>query len=214
MNYEYIDLTKWERGGLFVYFTEKMRNVISVTADIDVSGLPEACRRRGIGFYAAVMWCAAKAVNGRENFRIGMIEGRPVRYDRVDPYYVHYIESDGKFVKAVAEYDDELSVFAERYETNKRLFGQRRGLCREVSPNVFDVSCLPWLHYKSLDLHVFDDGLYMAPVVTWGKYVGNGASLEMPMTLQIHHAVADGRHVAAFFEDVQKNVRGIAERLL
>lgn len=213
MNYEYIDLTKWERGGLFVYFTEKMRNVISVTADIDVSGLPEACRRRGISFYAAVMWCAAKAVNGRENFRIGMIEGRPVRYDRVDPYYAHYIESDGKFVKAVAEYDDELSVFAEHYETNKRLFGERRGPCREVPPNVFDVSCLPWLHYKSLDLHVFDDGLYMAPVVTWGKYTGNGASLEMPMTLQIHHAVADGRHVAAFFEDAQTNVRGIAEIL-
>lgn len=34
------------------------------------------------------------------------------------------------------------------------------------SSNYFDVSCLPWVKHKHFDVHVFDEGTFLAPVIT------------------------------------------------
>ena len=39
-------------------------------------------------------------------------------------------------------------------------------------------------------------------MVTWGKYYECDGKIIMPVTLQIHHAVADGYHCAKFYEDI------------
>ncbi len=70
--------------------------------------------------------------------------------------------------------------------------------------NTFDVSCLPWVKYKSFDIHVFDSGTYLAPVVTWGKYGEENGRIVMPLSMNIHHAVADGFHLCRFFSEVQE----------
>ena len=74
----------------------------------------------------------------------------------------------------------------------------------EHSENTFDVSCLPWVKYKSFDIHVFDEGKYLAPVVTWGKYETESGRIILPLSMNIHHAVADGWHLSRFFADVQE----------
>ena len=43
--------------------------------------------------------------------------------------------------------------------------------------NFFDVSCLPWVKYSHFDVHVFDEGKFLAPVITWGKYEMSPQSL-------------------------------------
>ncbi|MEM6386165.1 MAG: CatA-like O-acetyltransferase [Pseudomonadota bacterium] len=61
------------------------------------------------------------------------------------------------------------------------------------------LSCLPWLDYSSLDnaLPHADDCI---PRVSWGKIVERSGKYDMAMTLQVHHALVDGRQVGAFFE--------------
>ena len=67
-----------------------------------------------------------------------------------------------------------------------------------------DVSCLPWVRYRSFDMHIFDSGTYLAPVVTWGKYEREGDRTVLPVSLNIHHAVADGFHLSRFFLELQE----------
>ncbi len=67
-----------------------------------------------------------------------------------------------------------------------------------------DVSCLPWVKYKHFDLHVFDAGEFLAPVVNCGKFEEANGRLMMPLTMNIHHAVADGFHLSRFFIEVQE----------
>ena len=52
-------------------------------------------------------------------------------------------------------------------------------------------------------MHVFDEGQYLAPVVTWGKYISQNDKIIMPLTMNIHHAVADGFHLCRFFTEIQ-----------
>ena len=76
--------------------------------------------------------------------------------------------------------------------------------------NFFDVSCLPWVKYSHFDVHVFDEGIFLAPVITWGKYEIEQGKYHLPLTMNIHHAVADGFHLSRFFIEVQELINSLS----
>ena len=65
------------------------------------------------------------------------------------------------------------------------------------------------MRYRHFDVHVFDQGTFLAPVVTWGRYEEERGRLIMPLTMNIHHAVADGFHLSRFFREVQELMDGL-----
>ena len=89
------------------------------------------------------------------------------------------------------------------YIDDREKYKDARGLQKSV-PNAFDVSCLPWVNYRHFDVHVFDEGKFIAPVVTWGKYEQKDGRFIMPLSVNIHHAVCDGFHLSRFFNEVQQ----------
>ena len=66
------------------------------------------------------------------------------------------------------------------------------------------VSYLPWGRYSHFDVHVFDVGDFLAPVVIWSRYEQKDGKLIMPLTINIHHAVVDGFHLSRLFNEVQE----------
>ena len=47
MEYKLINLDTWERGKLFRFFIDNLRNVMSMTVDIDVTPLKEFIKAQG-----------------------------------------------------------------------------------------------------------------------------------------------------------------------
>lgn len=74
MKYEKIDIDAWERGKLFRFYIDRLRNVMSMTADTDVTPLLAFVHARALKFYPAMMWVVSKAVNRRAEFRYGWDE--------------------------------------------------------------------------------------------------------------------------------------------
>ena len=42
------------------------------------------------------------------------------------------------------------------------------------------------------------------PRIAWGKFFSKGDRIKMPLSVQIHHALADGIHVGRYFNLVQE----------
>ena len=206
MKYEKIDIDAWERGKLFRFYIDRLRNVMSMTADMDVTPLLAFVRARALKFYPAMMWVVSKAVNRRAEFRYGWDEeGNLIRWDFVSPYYADFHKEDERFVKLVTGYSEDLFAFHARFLADRERYASLRAFdLAEIPANTFDVSCLPWVKYRSFDIHVFDEGKYLAPVVTWGKYETENGRTVLPLSMNIHHAVADGWHLSRFFADVQE----------
>lgn len=158
------------------------------------------------------MWLVSKVINSHEEFRLGWQNGKPVVWDYVSPYYAHFNAEEETYAKLVTEYSDDLSDFHRRFLQDRQRFENLKGFdFTDVPPNTFDVSCLPWIKYKSFDIHVFDEGKYLAPVVTWGKYENDKDRIKMPLTMKIHHAAADGFHICRFFKEVQQLADSLQE---
>lgn len=106
----------------------------------------------------------------------------------------------------VTEYSDDLFAFCNRVKADRERYQSGRAVLKDQPPNFFDVSCLPWIKYKHIDIHLFDEGKFLTPVVTWGKYEEENSRLILPLTMNIHHAVADGFHLSRFFNEVQEMI--------
>ena len=208
--YHIVDRSAWSRGALFQYYLDSMRVVMSLTVDMDVTPLVRYVKGRGLKFYPAMIWAVSRVINAHDEFKYGWdASGNLIRWDFVSPSYAHFHREDENFTKLVTEYAGELSVFHARFLRDRERYREFRGVVEHQPPNFFDVSCLPWVRYRHFDVHVFDQGMFLAPVVTWGRYEEEQGRLIMPLTMNIHHAVADGFHLSRFFREVQELMDGL-----
>ena len=212
MNYTKVDIDEWSRGTLFRFYIEKMRIVMSLTVDINVAPLITYTKKNGLKFYPAMIWVVSKVINSHDEFKYSWdTDGNLIRWDSISPSYTVFNRDDECFSKFVTEYTDDIFEFYQRTVDDQRKYQEERAIIGNQPQNFFDVSCLPWVKYKHFDVHVFDEGKFLAPVVTWGKYeVQNGNAL-MPLTMNIHHAVADGFHLSRFFNEAQELIDLYAE---
>lgn len=208
--YHIVDRSAWSRSGLFQFYLDNMRVVMSLTVDMDVTPLVRYVKGRGLKFYPAMIWAVSRVINAHDEFKYGWdTSGNLIRWDFVSPSYAHFHREDENFTKLVTEYAGELSVFHARFLRDRERYRELRGVVGNQPPNFFDVSCLPWVRYRHFDVHVFDEGTFLAPVVTWGRYEKERGRLLMPLTMNIHHAVADGFHLSRFFREVQELMDGL-----
>lgn len=176
---------------------------MSLTVDIDVTHLLDYVHKNGLRFYPAMIWAVSKVANSHDEFKYGWKDDVLVKWDYIFPSYANFNKSDETFTKYSTEYRENLEEFHSLYIDDREKYKDARGLQKSV-PNAFDVSCLPWVNYRHFDVHVFDEGKFIAPIVTWGKYEQKDGRFIMPLSVNIHHAVCDGFHLSRFFNEVQQ----------
>lgn len=206
MKLNILNMETWNRAEHYRHFIDKVRCVISLTADIDVTTLAKAMKEQDRRFYPTFIYIISHVVNNRDEFKMGYdLEGNVGIWDVVHPSYIIFHEDDESTTRIYTPWTKDYETFYKASCADLDRYENTKGFSIEnVPPNIFDVSCLPWIHYKSLDLHVFDSGTYLAPVITWGKYEDDGSGkIRLPLSMQIHHAAADGFHVSRFFSEVQ-----------
>lgn len=57
------------------------------------------------------------------------------------------------------------------------------------------------MSFTGFNLNFFNDNKFLLPIITIGKYFEQGNTLQLPVCLQVHHAVADGYHASQFMND-------------
>lgn len=203
MNYKKIDMENWPRKPLYDYYLQTLKVVMSLTVDIDVTKLVAFGKKHSIHFYPLMIWVVSKVINNREEFKYNYdSEGNLILWDRVFPSYTDFYKNDQNFSKMATEYCDDVHAFCKRVMDDRIANIEKRGFLEQPA-NCFNISCLPWVHYSHVDLHIFDEGKTLCPMVIWGKYQEQDGKIMLPLSLQIHHAVADGFHLSRFFTDVQ-----------
>lgn len=204
-NYTQVNLNEWSRGNLFKSYMDNMRIVMSLTVDIDVTNLITFAKNNNLKFYPSMIWIVSKVVNAHDEFKYSWDNDRNlIKWDFISPSYVDFHKEDENFTKLVTVFSDDIFEFHNRFMADKEQYKFKRAFVENQPRNFFDVSCLPWVKYKHFDVHVFDEGDFLAPVITWGKYEVEQEKHLMPLSMNIHHAVADGFHLSRFFIEVQE----------
>jgi chloramphenicol O-acetyltransferase type A len=66
------------------------------------------------------------------------------------------------------------------------------------------VSCVPWIHFTSISHPIQSDKTDSIPRISWGKFSLTGDQVSLPISVQLHHGLADGFHVGLFFKKFEE----------
>ncbi|GAK14335.1 CatA-like O-acetyltransferase [Geomicrobium sp. JCM 19039] len=205
MNFHPIDMEQWHRKEYFNHYT-KQQTSFSMTVDVNVQTLRTVAKQHGFQFYPAFIYAVTKAINKQQAFRMTMQEGELGYWDTVEPMYTVFDEHEHSFSNIWTwRRARSFPSFHEAYVQDVYAYS-KKGVMFPKTPipeNVFPLSMIPWVTYSSFQLHVGNGGNYLAPIVTAGRYEEREHQLFMPVSLQVHHGVADGYHAATFFTDLQ-----------
>ena len=203
-----VDLATWERAETFRFFRGFAQPHFAITARLDVTALMLARRRDGTNLFRACLWALGAGLNAAPELRTRFRGDTVTLHDRIDVSPVVSMQ-DGSFRFAYIPWDPDWPSFDA--EAADRIAEVRNG--SGLNPDESDtdgvayLSAVPWVDFTALTnaMPGPDDPI---PRVAWGKIVAEGDTHAMAVSIELHHAIADGRHAGIFFEAAQAAISG------
>lgn len=211
MAYRMIDMAAYPRRTHFDYFRSLSYPYVGVTQEVEVTALAAFCREKGISFFLAVLHAAALAADAVPEFRQRIRDGGVVEYDECPTSHTELLE-DGTYCYCTLHHHMPFGEYLARAEEARRRSRAAATIEEEaeVESMVF-VTCLPWLHYSAL-IQPVAGGDESNPRISWGRYEADAQGrLMLPVTVLVHHALADGLQLGQFFAHLTQEMRHIAE---
>lgn len=197
----------WHRKSTYDYFKQFELPFFNITANIDVTALKSLCDKEGYSFFLASLFFAMQAANDIDGFKL-RIRGEDI------------IKHDNIRVGSTIQYDDKSFGFCyfpyletlEEFSANgeqllKEALQTKSFSPKDGSDDLLHFSVIPWLHFNGFQ-HARRIGREDSiPKIVFGKYEKQGEKLQMPVNVEVHHALADGYHVGLFFESFQRYLK-------
>ena len=202
MEIRLIDLENWERREYYEHFIKNVVCSYSVTVNIDITNL------KGHSLYPAMIWLLTKTVNDMPEFRTCLTEEGPGIYDSMHPMYTVFNKEKKNFSGIWSYFSEDYSEFLENYQADvQRYSTSTRYAPKEGTPaNSFNISMVPWLEFTAMNFNVYDEGKFLLPIFTMGKFFERDGKRYLPLAIQVHHAVCDGYHIGLFVEKLNEYI--------
>ena len=200
-----IDLATWPRREALALFRRFQKPQYSVTARLDVTAiLTRKTHEAGFSGYLACVHAAGAGLHAVPELRCRIRGDRVVIHDRLRLSPTLQF-ADGRLGFTYLDWQPDFAAFAPaaRAEIAATLARGKMEPGIEGDDGVAFLSCQPWLDFTAFDNPVFDADDTI-PRICWGRYTPEPAGhWTMAVALQVHHGMADGAHVAAFFAAMQ-----------
>ena len=200
MSFHYLDMEHYERIEHFRYFLSMPYPYVGVTVDTDVTGTVRFCKANGHSFYLTFLHAAARAADSVPELRRRIHDGAIIEYDACPTSHTELCEN-GTYCYCTLHHDKPFEEYIAYAEAERRRRRENGSLREDADvESMYFISTLPWLHYSAL-IQPVAGGEESNPRITWGAFAPDGAGrLQMPVTLLVHHALADGSHLAKFYD--------------
>ena len=203
MNYKTIVLADWKRKAHFEFYKDYESPFFNVTANIDVTKLYEYCKKNHYSFFLSCLYFSTKTANNIDAFRTRIQNNKAIIFDRINAGST-ILKEDQTFFFGFFDFIDNLELFISN--SKKQIDIQKEEEFNgenKANQAVIYHSVLPWISFTSVQ-HAQDKKKgNSVPKIIFGKYFRSNKRLLMPLSVEVHHALADGYHVGLFFDNHQ-----------
>ncbi|RLD26765.1 MAG: chloramphenicol acetyltransferase [Bacteroidetes bacterium] len=197
-----IDLNTWSRAQHFNHFSGLADSSFAVTIPFDVTKAYGFSKQNKISFFAKYLHDCMKAINAIENLKYRTIDEKIVAYDIIHASPT-LTRKDNSYGFSFIEFDENLNVFIENYETEKEriqnstdLFPPNNGI------DCIYCSAMPWLNFIAHKEPLSGDKSSV-PKVAFSKVKKVNDKLIMNVAINVNHALVDGYHIGEFSDKFQ-----------
>jgi len=173
----------------------------NMVAPVPVQVLREYIRDHGLHFSGTMVYLVSKVANSIPEFRWRIREDKVIEHDTVHPSFTVRTEDSDVFSFCYVAFVDDYPVFINALQSAQA--AMRTSPSLEDAPERDDylfMSSVPWVHFTGFSHAMHIPVRDSVPRISWGKIKSVNTEDLMPLGVQVHHSVVDGRHVGLFFE--------------
>lgn len=210
--YTPVDLSCWARKEHFEVFQSFAQSAFNMTVQLDISVLLKHINKVDWKFYPTIIFLVSEVVNRHMEFRMAIKNNTLVTWHEIHPSYTIFHNDTETFSSLWSHYDGNIYHFLDAYSADVACYGNNLSYWpKAASPdNVFFISAIPWVSFSSFDINVANMQNFFAPMFTLGKYYQQDGKVLLPFSVQVHHAVCDGFHVARLINELQERIDNIS----
>lgn len=200
-----IDLEHWDRREHFEFFSQFDEPFFGVVVEIDCENAYQTAKQNGDSFFAYYLHKSLQAVNETDEFKLRVENGCVVQFSEVHASSTIGRE-DGTFGFAFFEYKECFRDFQQELKLEIEKVKSQLGLRFDDNAKRIDTihySTFPWQKFTGLT-HArnfkYQDSV---PKLTFGGTFKDANRMKMNLSINAHHGLLDGFHVAKFLECFQ-----------
>ena len=198
-----IDLDTWERRPLYELFSNFDEPFHGVCLRVDCTAAYRFAKEHRLSVFLTLLHRSLAAANQVANLKTRIVDGAVLQYATI-----HGGSAVGRANGTIGfghyAYQPELIAFVREASLEVERVKSRSDLERYAGQDLIRYSVLPWFDFTSIS-HATNSGSHdSAPKITFGKITEGNGRFTMPVSIHVHHALADGLHVAQFVEQFER----------
>jgi chloramphenicol O-acetyltransferase type A len=177
-----VDIDTWARREHYHLFRQFTQPHFNMCASMDVSAFYPAVKASGVSLTVAIVYLIARTANAIPEFRYRLRPQGVIEHEVVHPSATILTGAE-----LFAQVNARLNLTDES-DTDDLLF----------------MTSLPWVSFTSFTHPLPTDPPDSVPRFAWGKITQEGDRWKMPLSVQAHHALMDGLHMARYYALIQE----------
>ena len=199
------DIENWNRKTQFKFFKNYEDPFFNITANLEVSELYNYCKQHNLSFSLACIYMALKAINEITEFKLRFKEGEVYVFDEVHIGST-ILNDDNTF--SFCYFQNQTSIFEFDKSGKNVVESHKKGAKFEPKEAAIDVvhcTTLPWVSFTGFKhARNGDESTKGIPKIVFGKLFNENETKKIPFSVEVHHALMDGYHVALLFKKMQQ----------
>ncbi len=201
-----VDVDNWKRKEHYNFFSKFVSPYFGVVSEIDCTNAYSYAKENNLSFFAYYLHRSMMAVNSIPEFRYRIIDDKVYEFETIHAGATAG-RDDETFAFIFVPYSSDFSTFNRDLQRELDEVKKSSGLRLNGDDEKFDLirhSTLPWISFTAL-LHPTNFvQTESVPRITFGKVTERDGRKYLPVSVEAHHGLMDGLHVAKYFEEFQR----------
>jgi len=189
----------------FEFFKAMNHPHFNITVNVEITNFLPFLQQTNLKFTPLVVFVIAKAANEIKEFKWRIREDEVVEHRFVHPSYTVHTNASEVFSFCTVPFQQQMSKFLKAAKKIEAKLQQNPSF--EDEPGRDDylfMSAVPWFSFTAIQHAMHYHPCDSVPRFTFGKYFESGTKVQMPLSIQAHHALVNGKEVGAFIELLQQ----------
>lgn len=203
-----VDIESWNRKEHFEFFSGMESPNFGFTTEVDCTKAYDMAKENGYSFFAYYFHKSMVAINTVDELKLRIDDGKVIQFDKVHAGST-IGRPDGTFGFSFTHFSEDFETFNAALQeeiqgvhnsTGLRLSNERLG------KDHVRHTTIPWNSFTSI-LHPtnFNTGDSI-PKIAFGRFSIRDGKKFLPVSIEAHHGLADGIHLAKYVEEFQRQL--------
>lgn len=200
-----IEVESWIRKEHFDFFSKYDNPFYGIVTEIDCTRAYEKSKENDISFFAYYLHKSILAANKIEELKFRVVDKSVVQFDTIHAGATIGRE-DGTFGFSFINFSPDFKTFNNELKEEIINVQNTKGLRVNDDakrPDVIHYSTLPWSKFTGLTHARNFNSDDTVPKITFGKIFTVGTKKMLPISIDVHHGLVDGLHIAQYLEEFQ-----------